>query len=265
MGQDVLLKSVEGYVGTLVLNRPEKRNSLSPELLLELHLALSTWAVSEEVRCVVITGAGDKSFSSGYDITSIPTDLTPEMEDLIRNHNPLELAFNSVKSFPYPVIAMWNGYCYGAGMNLSICCDMRIAADTAKAGMPPARLGLIYHPEGLRQFVEALGFSATRELFLTARTFTAFECMEMGLVNHVIPADKLMEWTMELARDIAANAPLSMKHMKRILNMLGRSMQLSREELAEAERLVNEGFASDDLKEGQLAFLEKRKPNFQGR
>ena len=124
MGQDVLLKSVEGYVGTLVLNRPEKRNSLSPELLLELHLALSTWAVSEEVRCVVITGAGDKSFSSGYDITSIPTDLTPEMEDLIRNHNPLELAFNSVKSFPMsPAIKL-------IGMNTAT--ETKVVTTTAK-------------------------------------------------------------------------------------------------------------------------------------
>ncbi|MFH1885592.1 MAG: enoyl-CoA hydratase-related protein [Pseudomonadota bacterium] len=265
MEQDVLIKSVDGYVGTITLNRPERRNALSPELLMELHFTLSAWAESGQVRCVVITGAGDKAFSSGYDISAIPTDLTPEMEDLIRNHNPLELAFNSIRNFPYPVIAMWNGYCYGAGMNLSICCDIRIAADTAKAGMPPARLGLVYHPDGLRQFVEALGFAATRELFLTARTFTATECLEMGLVNHVIPLEQLQSWTMNLARDTASNAPLSMKHMKRILNLLGQGVGLSGDDLAEAERLVREGFASDDLKEGQLAFLEKRKPNFQGK
>ncbi|MBW1989578.1 MAG: enoyl-CoA hydratase/isomerase family protein [Deltaproteobacteria bacterium] len=263
--EPVLKQSVEGRVGTLILNRPERRNALSPELLIELHVALTRWADSGEVRCVVITGSGDDAFSSGYDLTAIPTEITPETADILKNHNPLELALSTVKNFPYPTIAMWNGYCYGAGLNLSVCCDMRIASDHAKAGMPPARLGIVYHPEGLRQFVEVVGFAVAKELFLTARTFTAAECLQKGLVNRLVPPELLVETTMRLARETAANAPLSLRHTKRILHMLAGSVRLTPEQEKEAEALVAEGFNSDDLKEGQAAFLEKRPPKFTGK
>jgi len=260
-----LIVEREGYVGTLKLNRPERKNALSLDLLVKLHLVLEDWKQSGEVRAAVITSADDRAFSSGFDILSIPTEMTPEMAELLKQHNPLELALSTVKNFPYPTIAMLNGYAFGAGLNLAINCDIRIAADDIRLGMPPAKLGLIYHPEGLRQFVEVLGMPRTREVFFSGRTYQGAQLVEMGLVDHLVSRAELWNVTYSLAREIADNAPLCLKGTKRILNMLSEGLRLSDEKLREAETLINEAFNSDDLKEGQAAFLQKRKPRFVGK
>jgi len=260
-----LIVEREGYVGTLKLNRPERKNALSPDLLIKLHLALQEWEKSGEVRVAVITSAHDEAFSSGFDVLAIPTEMTPEMKEVMKKHNPLELALRAVKNFPYPTIAMLNGYAFGAGLNMAINCDVRIAADDIRVGMPPARLGLIYHPEGVRQFVEVLGMPRTREVFFSGRTYRGAQLREMGLVDHLVGRDELRGVTYALAEEIAANAPLSVKGTKRILNMLGEGLRLPDEKLAEAEVLITEAFNSDDLKEGQAAFLDKRKPRFVGK
>lgn len=265
MENDILLEKVEGHVGTLILNRPERRNALSQDLLLKIHLKLKEWAETDDVRAVVITGSGDKAFSSGYDIMAIPTEVTEEMKAVLKEHNPLELALNSVKNYPYPTIAMLNGYAFGAGFNMAVCCDIRIAKDTVKMGMPPAKLGLIYHPEGIKQFVEALGMARTREVFFTARTYSPEEVKRMGLVDHMVPAGELLEKTYGYANEIAQNAPLSLKGTKTIIRMLSDAVTYSDAQMQEAERIITEGFNSDDLKEGQTAFIEKRKPVFQGK
>ena len=265
MNQERLLTSINDHVGTITFNRPDRGNSLSPEMLIHIYQILTRWAEEEAVRCVVISGGQGKAFCSGFDITAIPTQVEPAMEQLIRDHNPLELAFKSIKTFPYPTIAMWNGYCFGAGLNLSMVCDIRIAAEGVKVGMPPARLGLVYHAEGLVEFVQAIGMAATREIFFTARTYSASQAKEIGLVNHVVPKETLVEFTNAMAREIAANAPLSLKNTKTILAMIDENWMIPPDKKAEAERLQAQGFASEDLKEGQMAFLEKRKPVFKGR
>jgi enoyl-CoA hydratase/carnithine racemase len=160
---------------------------------------------------------------------------------------------------------MMNGYAFGAGLNLAICCDIRIAVDTIKVGMPPARLGLVYHPEGLKQFADVLGPARTREVFLTARTYEGAEVLSAGFVNRLAPAADLKTVTFDTARQIAANAPLSLKGMKEIMNMLDRAAELRPADLARAEAIIKESFASRDLAEGQTAFLEKRPPVFTGR
>ncbi len=261
---DVLQKETRGNVGTLIINRPERRNALSPELLVKLHLALKEWAEEDRIRTVVITGGDGKMFSSGYDILSIPTNVTPEMKEILKQENPLELALDSVKQFGYPTIAMLNGSALGAGLNLCMCCDIRIAADDIKVGMPPAKLGLVYYPEGLKQFVEVLGMAKTREVFLTARTYQGEELLKKGLVDHLVPRSELAATTYRLAEEIAENAPLSLKGTKRILNMLGGSPALPEEGLQEAEKLIMEAINSEDHKEAQAAFIEKRKPRFIG-
>ncbi len=265
MAENVVLDKVEGFVGTITFNRPERRNALSPDMLFSVHMILERWAREQAVRCVVITGGEGKAFSSGYDIASIPTDVTPEMEELIKKHNPLELCFGTVKNFPYPTIALLNGYAFGAGLNLSMCCDIRVICDEAKIGMPPAKLGLVYHPAGLVEFVQAAGMATTRELFFSGRNFTAAEAFEMGLVSHVKPRAELSAFAYALAAEIAGNAPISLRNTKRILNMLEKAFNISEADRAEAERLQAEGFASEDLREGQMAFLEKRKPVFKGK
>jgi len=260
-----LIADVEDGIGRLTLNRPERRNALSPDLLVKIHLQLEAWAKANAVRVVIFSGSGGKAFSSGYDITAIPTHVTEELKEVLKRHNPLELALASVKNFPYPTIAMLNGYAFGAGLNLAVCCDIRVAADDVKAGMPPAKLGLVYHPEGLRQFVEVLGMPRTREVFFSAKTYPGPELLHMGLADHVVPRSRLEEAVLALAREMAKNAPLSLRGTKRILNLLGSCIQLGAPEQAEAETLITEAFNSDDLKEGQTAFLEKRAPRFTGR
>ena len=150
-------------------------------------------------------------------------------------------------------------------MNTLMCCDIRIAADDIKAGMPPAKLGLVYHPEGLRQFIHVLGMARTREVFFAAKNYQGQELLDMGLVDHLVPRSKLKETTYRMAEEIAGNAPLSVKGSKRILNMLEDSLALTEEQLAEAEKIIGQAFNSHDLKEGQTAFIEKRKPKFIGK
>ncbi|MBU3916005.1 enoyl-CoA hydratase/isomerase family protein [bacterium] len=265
MSENSLLKETNNSIGILRFNRPEKRNALSAELLIELHLTLKQWAEDDLVRVVIITGAPDRAFSSGYDISAIPTDLSPEAAELLKTENPLELALSSIRNFPYPVMAMINGYCFGAGLNLAMCCDIRVGPDHIKIGMPPAKLGAVYHPEGLRPFIEVIGMARTREIFFTGHTYKDHETKVMGLVDRLVPADQLLETVMEMASEIAVNAPLSLRGMKKILNMFGDGLQLNTDDRKIAELLVYQSFSSDDLKEGQTAFLEKRKPVFMGK
>ena len=144
MDNEILLIERKGYVCTLVLNRPEKRNSLSPDLLIEIHQTLQEFSKDDTIRTIIIRGAGDRAFSSGYDIGAIPTKITPEIQGRLKAQNPLELALESVANYPYPVIAMLNGYAFGAGCELAVSCDIRIGADDIRMGMPPAKLGVVY-------------------------------------------------------------------------------------------------------------------------
>ena len=265
MPEDILLKEISNHIGTLKFNRPQQGNALSVELLIELFMTLKQWAETDAVRVIVITGNSDKAFSSGFDIASIPTEVSTEAAQILKTSNPLELALNSVKEFPYPVIAMINGYCFGAGLNLAMCCDIRIGADHIKVGMPPVKLGLVYHPKGLSQFIEVIGMAKTREVFLTGHTYAGKEVLEMGLVNHLVPAGILSETVYAMAGEIAKNAPLSLKGTKKILNMIGKYALIAPEDLHEAETLIHHAFNSEDLKEGQTAFLEKRRPVFTGK
>lgn len=264
-GDGVLLQEVQGQVGTLIFNRPEKRNALSPEMLIALHMALKGWAESGDVRVVVITGSGDKSFSAGYDISAIPREMTPEMTEILRNHNPLTLAMESISAFPCPTIAMMNGYAFGAGLNLAVCCDFRIAAEGISVSMPPVKLGVVYDPDGVKRFVDVVGMSRTREIFLTGRKYTGEEALGMGLVNRIVRPGDLIREVYSFADEIASNAPLALKGMKRILGMLGAGRVLTEEERREIEALQHRAYASSDFAEAQAAFFEKRKPVFTGK
>ncbi len=256
---------INGHVATLTLNRPEKRNALTPVMLVEIHRTLEKFGRNDDIRCIIFRGAGDAAFSSGYDIAAIPTKVSPEIQETLNKHNPLDLALNSVRNFQYPVIAMINGYAFGAGFNLCACCDVRIAGDNARMGMPPAKLGVVYHPGGILQFIEAFGIARTREIFLTAKTFSGKELMDKGIVNYLVNPLELASFTMEYAEKITENAPLALKGMKKIISLFGDAMMLDEQRVKEAETLVRNSFQSDDLREGQMAFLEKRKPKFTGR
>lgn len=259
---DQLLSQESGKILTLTLNRPEKRNALTPEMLVRVHEELRFHGSQDRVRVVILRGEGERAFSSGYDINAIPTGVSPEVEKLLQNKSPFELAVDSIVDFPYPVIAMLNGFAFGGACDLAVACDMRIAADHVQMGMVPARLGMVYFPEGLQRFVRTIGLPRTKEMFFTARRYKADRLKEMGMVDHVLPQDELAAFTYTLAEEIAANAPLSLRGIKRILNLLSASARLDAQQQAEAKKLVQASLESADLKEGQTAFLEKRKPVF---
>ncbi len=260
-----LLTEKRGRIGVLTFNRPERRNALSPRLLIDLHETLEAWAREDEIRSVVIRGSGEKAFSSGYDILAIPTDVTPETASRLREGNPLQLGLESVKNFPYPTIAMLNGHCFGGAVHLALCCDLRVGADDIAVGVPPARLGVVYPHEGIAQVAQVLGMARAREVFFTGRSYRGEALREIGLVDRLVPRSELEATTYGLAEEIASNAPLSLKGMKRILNLVEASAALSGEARREAEALFAAALQSEDAKEGQKAFIEKRRPSFIGR
>jgi enoyl-CoA hydratase/carnithine racemase len=265
MENEILLIERKEHVCTLILNRPEKRNSLSPDLLVQIHQTLQKCSKDDEIRAVIIRGIGDRAFSSGYDISAIPTDLDTEIQDVLKTHNHLKLALESIVSYPYPVIAMLNGDAFGAGCELAIACDIRIGADNIRMGMPPAKLGVVYFPEGLQRFIQIIGLSRTKELFFTGRYYEGPRIKKMGLVDYMVPRSQLETYTYSLAQEIAGNAPLSLIGTKRIINLLLRSAKIDEKDRKEAEEIIVKALNSEDLKEGQMAFLEKRKPNFKGK
>ena len=259
-----LLCKRRANVGVVTFNRPERRNALTPAMLIGLNDVLEDWAKGGEVRAVVFMGAGDKAFSSGFDIAAIPTEPDPALARRLREENPLEVGLRSVKRFPFPTIAMLGGHCFGAALNLALCCDLRVGADDVTVGMPPARLGIVYPPEGIAQFASVVGMARAREIFFTGRTYRGDEVREIGLVERLVPRTELEATTFALAEEIAANAPLALRGMKRVLDLIESADDLSDGARAEAQDLVAAALHSEDAREGQKAFLEKRRPRFTG-
>lgn len=257
--KEILVKT-EGSICTLTLNRPERRNSLTPETLGLLTEEFLRLGKTTEIRCVVIRGSGDRAFCSGYDIAAIS-----EEEIAIENGHPLTEAMRAVKSYPLPVIAMINGHAFGAGLELAATCDLRVCADDAQLAIPPVKLGVTYHYSGIRQFLSLVGPGFTRELFLTGNPVNAERALEKGLVDHVVKRDGLEEFTYGLAEGISENAPLSMISMKKMINIWEQGGPLPEEHEEVIKPLFSKVRESSDSKEGKKAFLEKRKPVFKGK
>ena len=265
MSDELILIEKKGLIATLILNRPEKRNSLNPRMLLKIAELLGELSKGDDIRTVVIRGAGDKSFSSGYDISEIPTDIPEDLAEDLKKRNPLEIGLGAIEKFPYPVIAMIDGYAYGAGCEMAITCDIRVASDTSRMGIPPSRIGLVYHPMGIQKFINVIGLANTKEIFFTGRFYEIMRAQEMGMVNYVVPKSELHSFTYDLAEEIAGNAPLSLKGHKHIFNKLLHYQSIEKEDQPEIEKMIIDAFNSDDLKEGATAFFEKRKASFKGR
>lgn len=255
-----LIVEEKGAICTLTFNRPEKRNLLTPSILLELSEQLDRLRDENKVRCVVIRGSGEKAFSSGYDINAIGEN------DMIRHHegdHPLGRALRTIESFPYPVIAMMNGHAFGAGLEVAVTCDLRVTVEDCLLGMPPAKLGVVYSYRGIKKFLDLIGPGCTKELFLVGRPISSERAWEIGLVNFMVPREELEEFTYGIANEIAENAPLSLKTLKEITNALEKRT-ISTEDEKVIRQMTLEVQNSQDYKEGQRAFSEKRKPEFKG-
>ena len=256
-----LIVEENGPICTISFNRPEKRNLVTPLMLTELSSELKRLTDEDKVRCVILRGSGDKAFSSGYDIHAIGDN------DMIKHHvgdHPLGRALRTVEDFPYPTIAMLNGHAFGAGFEIAVTCDIRIAVDDSLFGMPPAKLGVVYSHSGMKKFVDLIGPGYTKELFLVGRPVSSERAKEIGLVNFMVSREEIEKFTYDMANEISENAPLSLKTLKNIINVLEKK-EIRNEDEKIIRNMTVDVQNSEDYKEGQKAFAEKRKPEFKGK
>ena len=256
-----ILGPQDGPIGRLIFNNPQKHNAVSLEMWDAVDAVLDDFEGREEIRVIVMSGAGGKSFVSGADISKFEKERG-SMEAVQHYNERIKVIYERVQFFPKPTIAMVNGYCLGGGLNLAAACDLRFCSTKSKFGMPAARLALGYPYAAIKRLVNAVGLSAAKHLMFSAQRIDAAEAYRLGLVQQVLAEEDLEAFVADYAGQVAANAPLTVKAMKLIANEVMKDP--AETDLDLCERLVAECFASEDYKEGRRAFLEKRDPRFQG-
>jgi enoyl-CoA hydratase len=257
---DNLLYERDGAVAILTFNRPKVLNALNAATLRDLDAALSAVAADEEVRAIVLTGAGDKSFVAGADINELAV-LTPtEGKEHARYGQRI---FDRIEQLGKPVIAAINGFALGGGCELALACTLRIAADTARLGQPEINLGIITGYGGSQRLARLVGKGRALEMLLTGDMISAQRAYEIGLVNRVVPAAELMPSARTLAETLAAKAPVAARYLIEAVNS-GLDMSLADGQFLETA-LFGAVASTEDTKEGTRAFLEKRKASWKGR
>ncbi|HEY7675078.1 MAG TPA: enoyl-CoA hydratase [Burkholderiales bacterium] len=255
-----LIAETQGPVGWLTFNNPARRNAVSIDMWEAIPKALDRFEQDPKIRVIVLKGEGDKAFVSGADVSQYEKQRSTA--EGIQHYE--EIAGRVQERFQgcdKVMIAMIRGYCLGAGINIALCCDLRIAAEDARLGIPAARLGLGYRASSLKNLVDTVGPAHAREVLVTGRHFDAGEARQMGLVHRVAKAAELESLTLEYCAMISENAPLTIRASKRIVREL---LKIPYDAKACAA-LVKECFESQDYIEGRRAFMEKRKPVFQGK
>jgi len=252
----------DGPIGWIVFNNPARRNAVSVEMWEALAEIVDDYARDPAIRVIVARGAGGKAFVSGADISEFEQKRsTPESTEAYRRIS--ERGGEALRLVGKPTIAMIEGFCIGGGVSLALSCDLRIAAESARFGVPAARLGLGYELPGVRKLVDVVGPAFAKEIFYTARQFTAAEALQMGLINRMVADDQLESYVADYARMIAANAPLTVASIKTIVGEALKDEPKRDEALC--DRVVDQCFNSEDYVEGRRAFMEKRPAVFKGR
>lgn len=253
--------SVRGAVLEVVIDRPERRNALTPELIRGLLDLLDSAAATTQLRAVLLTGAGEKAFCAGFDIGRIESaggEAGGGERELVD-----DLA-TAVRALPLPVVAAVNGAAVGAGCDLAIACDIRIGTPASRFGMPPVRLGILYGWKGLDRLVRTVGLPAAKDLVLTGGLYDAQRAYDVGMLSAIVSPERLLAEARTVTDTLAANAPLSVTGSKRMLDLLA-SRRLDERELAEVAAIQERVWTSDDAAEGARAYRERRPPNFTGR
>ena len=258
---DKMLSRKEGHVGYMTFNNPERRNAVSLDMWDAAGRIMEDFARDDAIRVVVISGAGGKAFVSGADISRFEKERSDEAAQA--RYSAISTKANeAIYQFPKPTIAMIRGYCLGGGLGLAVCCDLRIASEDSRFGVPAAKLGVGYGFTGIKRLADLVGPSFTKEIFFTARQFDASEALAMGLINRAVPADKLEAYVKDYTDTISNNAPLTVNSVKFIANQT--AVDPDKRDLARCDDLVKGCFASKDFIEGRTAFMQKRKPAFTG-
>lgn len=251
----------EGALFWLTFENEARMNALNEEMWAALPGLIGEAEADDDVRVVILRGAGSKAFSAGADISEFGTQRTGKAAKAYDRLN--QAAFDALANCSKPTLAMISGFCMGGGLELALCCDLRLANEDAQFAIPAAKLGIGYNPRWFRPLLAVVQAAKLKDLIYTGRRLDAREALAIGMVNEVCEAEEFEARTLAMAQTIAANAPLSIRAAKQAID--AHAQALNSEQLAELDALVEACFDSDDYREGQAAFAEKRPPRFRGR
>ena len=259
MGDGRVTLETHGSIAWITIDNQPRRNAMSLAMWEQLLAAAN--GIGDDMRCVIVRGAGDKAFVSGADISEF-AGRRRSPEDVAHYDAVSDAAMHALYSLPQPTVAMISGFCIGGGMALALCCDVRIADETAQFAIPAARLGLGYPATGLKKLLDTVSVSTATDMMVSARRLTAQEALSVGLINRLHPADIFEAEVTHYARSITQNAPLTVRAAKSTIKAL--ALLSAEVDLERCDKLAQACFESDDYKEGVAAFNEKRDPQFQG-
>jgi methylmalonyl-CoA decarboxylase len=244
-------------ISFITIDNPNKKNAISPDMIEEMIKHIKSLEVNKSIRAIIIKGEGNKVFSSGYDISSIKEDYNDQNHPLIR-------MTKCIKDSGKIVVAAINGHAFGGGLEIAISCDFRFFSKNSIFCVPPAKLGIPYSYNGLKNFINCIGLSNTKNIFLTADKFNSDDALSMGLANFVYDSEEIIDEATNFCERISQNAPLSLEVIKKSINSFQESQTLDNKNKSIIEDLIKNIQESKDFVEGRKAFEEKRTPKYEG-